>query len=118
MSEVHPRHSIFCLSALIYIFLHVKIEMFINKLNLVKIRLTNMVQALVKIDENTNRVLNIVRAKYGLKDKGRAIELVVKRYIEEEDEPELRPDFIKKIKLIEKQNSIRIDNFSKRYGLK
>ncbi len=76
-----------------------------------------MVQALVKIDENTNRVLNIVRAKYGLKDKGKAIELVVRKYIEEEDEPELRPDFIKKIKLIEKQSSIKVDNFAKRYGL-
>ncbi|MBI4154790.1 DUF2683 family protein [Candidatus Woesearchaeota archaeon] len=77
-----------------------------------------MVQALVKIDENTNRVLSIVKAKYGLKDKGKAIELVVRKYIEEEDEPELRPEFIKKIKLIEKQNSIRVDNFAKRYGLK
>jgi hypothetical protein len=77
-----------------------------------------MVQALVKIDENTNRVLNVVRAKYGLKDKGKAIELVVKRYIEDEDEPELRPDFIKKINLIEQQESIKVDNFAKRYGLK
>ena len=52
-----------------------------------------------------------------LKDKGKAIELVVKKYIEDEDEPELRPDFIKKIKLIEQQDSIKVDNFSKRYGL-
>ena len=76
-----------------------------------------MVQALVEIDENTNRVLNIVKAKYGLKDKGEAIQIVVERYIEEENEPELRPEFIEKIKQIEKQKSIRVKDFAKRYGL-
>ena len=77
-----------------------------------------MIQALLKLDENTNRVLSVVKAKYGLKDKGEAIELVVKRYIESEDEPELRPEFIKKIRQIEKQKSIKVTNFAKRYGLK
>ena len=76
-----------------------------------------MVQALVKIDENTNRVLDVVKAKYGLNDKGKAIELVVKRYIEEEEDPELRPEFIEKMKDIEKQKSIRVKDFAKRYGL-
>ena len=61
-----------------------------------------MVQALVEIDENTNRVLNIIKAKYDLKDKGDAIKFVVKEYIENEDEPELRLEFIEKIKKIEK----------------
>ncbi|MBS3097468.1 DUF2683 family protein [Candidatus Woesearchaeota archaeon] len=76
-----------------------------------------MVQALVKIDENTNRVLDVVKAKYGLNDKGKAIELVVKRYIEEEEDPELRPEFIEKMKDIQKQKSIRVKDFAKRYGL-
>lgn len=76
-----------------------------------------MVQALVEIDENTNRVLNVVKAKYGLRDKGEAIQIVVEKYIEDENEPELRPEFIEKIKQIEKQKSIRVNNFAKRYGL-
>ena len=76
-----------------------------------------MVQALVEIDENTNRVLNVVKAKYGLRDKGEAIQIVVEKYIEEENEPELRPEFIEKIKLIEKQKSIRVKDFAKRYRL-
>lgn len=75
-----------------------------------------MVQALVEINENTNRVLNIVKAKYGLNDKGEAVELVVSRYIEEEDEPELRPEFIEKIKQIQKEKSIRVKDFAKRYS--
>ena len=77
-----------------------------------------MVQALIEIDENTNRVLNIVKAKYDLKDKGQAVQLVVKKYIAEEKEPELRPEFIKKMKRIEKQKSIQVKDFAKRYGLK
>ena len=76
-----------------------------------------MVNALVKLDENTNRVLGVVKAKYGLKDKGEAIEFVVHKYIEEEDEPELRPEFIEKMKNAEKQRGIRVKDFAKRYGL-
>jgi len=76
-----------------------------------------MVNALIKLDENTNRVLNIVKAKYGFNDKGEAIEFVVERYIETEEEPELKPEFIEKIRVIEKQKSIKVKDFSKRYGL-
>lgn len=65
-----------------------------------------MVQALVKLDENTNRVLNVVKAKYNLKDKGEAIQVVVSKYIEKENEPELRPEFIEKLKKIENQKGI------------
>ncbi len=77
-----------------------------------------MVRALVELNENTNRVLNIVKAKYELKDKGAAIEFVVGEYIEVQNEPELRPEFIAKMKKIMKQKSIRVDDLSKRYGLK
>lgn len=76
-----------------------------------------MVQALIEIDENTNRVLNIVKAKYGLRDKSEAVKIVVERYIEEENEPELRPEFIEKIKRTEKQPNIRVKDFAKRYCL-
>ncbi len=76
-----------------------------------------MVQALVELNENTNRVLNVVKAKYGLKDKGEAIQFVVTKYIEEENEPDLRPEFIEKMKRIEKQKSIWVKDFAKRYGL-
>lgn len=77
-----------------------------------------MVQALVEIDENTNRVLNVVKAKYNLKDKSEAIKLVVSEYIDYADEPELKPEFIEKMERIAKQKSIRVDDFAKRYGLK
>ena len=76
-----------------------------------------MTQALIKLNENINRVLNIVKAKYDLKDKSEAIEFIVKKYIEYENEPELKPEFIRKINKIKKEKSIRVDDFVKRYGL-
>ena len=56
-----------------------------------------MVQAVINIDENTNRVLNIVKAKFGLRDKSQAINMVVNEYERSALEPELRPEY--KIKL-------------------
>jgi hypothetical protein len=56
-----------------------------------------MVQAVININEHTNRVLNIVKAKFGLRDKSEAINLVVNEYEQVELEPELRPEY--KIKL-------------------
>ena len=47
----------------------------------------NMVQAVIYIDEQTNRILNVVKAKYGLKDKSAAISLVVREYGEDILEP-------------------------------
>ena len=39
-----------------------------------------MVKERININQNTNRVLNIVKAKYGLKNKSEALNLVVKYY--------------------------------------
>ena len=66
-----------------------------------------MVQAVININENTNRVLNIVKAKFGLRDKSQAINIVVSEYEENFLEPQLRPEYIKKLKKIRKQKGIR-----------
>ena len=76
-----------------------------------------MVNALIRIGENTNRVLNMVKARQGLRNKGEAIEFVVNEFVEYENEPELKPEFIAKIGSISKQKSIPVDDFAKRYGL-
>ena len=62
-----------------------------------------MVQALIKLNTNINRVLNIVKAKYDLKDKSEAINFIVNKYIEFLDEPDLKPEFIEKMKILEKK---------------
>lgn len=77
-----------------------------------------MVQAMINIEENTNRVLNIVKAKYGLKDKSKAIDLVVSEYEDNFLEPELRPEYIEKLKRIANGKHIRVGSISdlrKRY---
>ena len=56
-----------------------------------------MVQAVINIEENANRVLNIVKAKFGLNDKSQAINLVVQEYEENFLEPQLRPEYVKKL---------------------
>ncbi len=61
-----------------------------------------MVQALVNISEHANRVLNIVKAKHGLKDKSQAINVLTKEYEEKILEPEFRPEFIESVKKAQK----------------
>ena len=53
-----------------------------------------MVKAIVELDEHSNRVINVVKAKYGLKDKSEAIEKIVTGYEQEILEPEFRPEFV------------------------
>lgn len=62
-----------------------------------------MPQALVTLDEHTNRILNVVKAKYNLKDKSAAIVFLTAKYVEDSEDPELRPEFIRKIRRIEKE---------------
>jgi Zn-dependent M32 family carboxypeptidase len=79
-----------------------------------------MVQAIITIDDRTNRILNIIKAKYGLKDKSAAINQMAAEYEEEILEPELKPEYIEKLKKIEKQETIEVgtvENLRKRYGL-
>src|SRR3989344_4047596 len=79
-----------------------------------------MVQAMINITEHANRVLNIIKAKYGLKDKSEAIDLVVNGYEESILEPELRPEYIKKLQKIEKViNSFDVEHYKNlRYDMK
>jgi hypothetical protein len=69
-----------------------------------------MVQAVINIDENTNRVLNIVKAKFGLKDKSQAINIVVTEYEQNSLKPELRPEYLEKLKKIRKGNYIKFSS--------
>ena len=79
-----------------------------------------MVQAIINIDDETNRVLNIVKAKFGLKDKSEAIDMMAQQYEESILEPELRPEYIEKAKKIMKNKKINIgttSNLRKRLSL-
>jgi len=67
-----------------------------------------MVQAIISINEHTNRILNIIKAKYGLKDKSTAIDLMATQYEEEILEPELKPEYVEKARKIMRQKPVDV----------
>lgn len=77
----------------------------------------NMVKTIVELDERTNRLVNIVKAKYGLKDKSEAIARIALEYEEMLLEPALRPEFIEKMRKRQKEKVVKVTDFKKRYGL-
>ena len=62
-----------------------------------------MVQAIVKLGEYEDRVLTIIKGKYGLKNKSDAINFIIDKFEQDNLEHELRPEYIRKLKKIEKQ---------------
>jgi len=79
-----------------------------------------MVQAIINIEEHTNRILNIIKAKYGLNDKSSAIDLMATQYEEEILEQELKPEYIDKAKEIIQQKPVdvgNVENLRDRLGL-
>jgi len=76
-----------------------------------------MVKAIVDMDERTNRIVNIVKAKYGLKDKSEAISRIALEYEEMLLEPALRPEFIEKMEKRQKEKVVKVADFKRRYGL-
>ncbi len=75
-----------------------------------------MVKAIIDIDDRTNRILNIVKAKHGLKDKSQAINLMAQQYEVWVMEPELRPEFIDSLKASESERTVQVKDFAKRYS--
>ena len=76
-----------------------------------------MVQAMINISEEANQILNIVKAKHNLKDKSKAIERVILDYGTEMLEPELKPEFVEKMRKRQLEPTIKIGNFKKHFGL-
>ena len=77
-----------------------------------------MVQAVINLNERENRILNIIKGKYGLKNKSEAINLIINEYEKEFLEPELRPEFVEKMKKREKESTVKVKDFRKHFGLK
>jgi len=76
-----------------------------------------MVKALITLSEHENRVLNIVKGKFGLRNKSEAVSLIIRGYEEEALEPELRPEYVEKMKEREKEPTVKVKNFRKHFGL-
>ena len=71
-----------------------------------------MVQAIINIGEHQDRLLTIVKGKFGFKNKSEAINFVITKYEEEFLEPELRPEYIEKVRVLEKQKGKQFRNIA------
>lgn len=60
-----------------------------------------MVQSIIDVGEKEDRILNIVKAKFGLKNKSQAVTLIAQIYAQSFLEPELMPEFVDKLKNID-----------------
>ena len=61
-----------------------------------------MVQSIIKLGDREDRILNIVKGKFGFKNKSDAINFVIDKFEEELLEPQLRTDYVNKILSLKK----------------
>ena len=76
-----------------------------------------MVKALITLDERSNRVLNIIKAKFGHRNKSEAIEWLIDRYETELLEPELRPEFVRRMQRRATEPTVEVKDLGEHFGL-
>ena len=76
-----------------------------------------MVKALITLDNRSNRVLNIIKAKFGQRNKSEAIVWLIERYESELLEPELRPEFIERMGKRAKEPDVEVKDLGEHFGL-
>ncbi len=69
-----------------------------------------MVQAIVDLGEHENRLLMIVKGKFGLKNKSDTVNFVIDAYGDELLEPELRPVYKAELLKLDKERFKRFTN--------
>ncbi len=62
--------------------------------------------------EHEDRVISIVKGKYGLKNKSDVVNYVVERFEEQILEPQLRPEYVEKLERIKKQKGVRFSTIN------
>lgn len=73
---------------------------------------------MINISDRANRVLNIIKARYGLKDKSQAINRMTEEFGQILLEPQLRPDYVKRLRKIESEGTISEEEFEKKFKVK
>lgn len=69
-----------------------------------------MTQNIFNIGEQEEKILGIVKAQHGLKNKNQAMEFILKVYGENFLEPEIRPEFLERLQKIDKEKGITFKN--------
>jgi len=77
-----------------------------------------MVKAMIQISRKANNVINVVKAKYELDNKSQAINKMADLFSESLLEPQLRPEYERKLKKIEKEGTISEKEFEKMLKVK
>jgi len=72
-----------------------------------------MPQAVIDLGEKEDRVLTIVKGKFGLKTKSEAVNFVIDKYEGTLLEPQLRPEYTSKLKKIIKGKHFSREAFEK-----
>ncbi len=75
-----------------------------------------MPKAVVELSEHANRVVNVVKARDGLKGKSEALESIVAAYEETILDPALRPDFAADLQRIRKGKFRKIRSLNEVFG--
>jgi len=68
-----------------------------------------MVKATIEIEEEKNRILDIIKGRHGFRNKTDAINFLIERY-EKDLEPELRPEYLEKLIKVKKNKGIPFKN--------
>ena len=76
-----------------------------------------MVKSLIKLTDYEDMVVNIVKAKYGFKNKNDAIRHIINQYESEFLEPELKPEFIERMEKRTKEPVVKVKDLKKHFGL-
>ncbi|MHB8584239.1 MAG: DUF2683 family protein [Thermoplasmatota archaeon] len=71
-----------------------------------------MPKAVITLSERANRVVNVVKAKEGLRGKSEAIERIVEAYEEQILDPSFRPEFVEEVQRIRKGSFRKVRNLS------
>jgi len=71
-----------------------------------------MVQAIVSLGEYEDRILTIVKGKYGFKNKSDAMNFVIDKFEQELLGPELRPEYLEKLTKIRKGKYIKFNSIN------
>lgn len=74
-----------------------------------------MVQSVITLNEHENRIINVVKGKFGLRNKSEAIQLIIDEYEKELLEPELRPEYVEKMEERAKEPTVKVKDFKKHY---
>lgn len=75
-----------------------------------------MPKAVVELSEHANRVVNVVKARDGLKGKSEAIERIVEEYEEKILDPAFRPEFVADVQRARKGKARRIRSLDEILG--